>query len=101
MSTTVTVTQPNHNFSSGDAVRFRQVKEAVGGVSITTLELETTLNGALTSTATSLTLTDASAFPSSGYIYVQTKPTAAQTRAGKNTFTLSEVIKYTGKSTIL
>jgi len=97
VSTTVTVTQPSHNFSSGDAVRFRQVKEAVGGVSITTLELETTLNGALTSTATSLTLTDASAFPSSGYIYVQTKPTAGSTT--ETVFSQSEVIKYTGKST--
>ena len=97
VSTTVTVTQPNHNFSSGDAVRFRQVKEAVGGVSIAILELETTLNGALTSTATSLTLTDASAFPSSGYIYVQTKPTAGSTT--ETVFSQSEVIKYTGKST--
>jgi len=97
VSTTVTVTQPSHNFSTGDAVRFRKVKEAVGGVSITTLELETTLNGALTSTATSLTLTDASAFPSSGYIYVQTKPTAGSTT--ETVFSQSEVIKYTGKST--
>ena len=97
VSTTVTVTQPSHNFSSGDAVRFRQVKEAVGGVSITTLELETTLNGALTSTVTSLTLTDASAFPSSGYIYVQTKPTSGSTT--ETVFSQSEVIKYTGKST--
>ena len=97
VSTTVTVTQPSHNFSSGDAIRFRQVKEAVGGVSITTLELETTLNGAVTSTATSLTLTDASAFPSSGYIYVQTKPTSGSTT--ETVFSQSEVIKYTGKST--
>jgi len=97
VSTTVTVTQPNHNFSSGDAVRFRQVKDEVGGVSIATLELETTLNGAVTSTATSLTLTDASAFPSSGYIYVQTKPTAGSTT--ETVFSQSEVIKYTGKST--
>ena len=97
VSTTVTVTQPNHNFSSGDAVRFRQVKGAVGGVSIATLELETTLNGAVTSTATSLTLTDASAFPSSGYIYVQTKPTSGSTT--ETVFSQSEVIKYTGKST--
>jgi len=97
VSTTVTVTQPSHNFSSGDAVRFRQVKEAVGGVSITTLELETTLNGALTSTVTSLTLTDASAFPSSGYIYVETKPTSGSTT--ETVFSQSEVIKYTGKST--
>jgi hypothetical protein len=91
------VTQPSHNFSTGDAIRFREVEEAVGGVSITTLELETTLNGALTSTVTSLTLTDASAFPSSGYIYVQTKPTAGSTT--ETVFSQSEVIKYTGKST--
>jgi len=97
VSTTVTVTQPNHNFSSGDAVRFRQVKDEVGGISIAILELETTLNGAVTSTATSLTLTDASAFPSSGYIYVQTKPTSGSTT--ETVFSQSEVIKYTGKST--
>ena len=97
VSTTVTVTQPSHNFSSGDAIRFRQVKEAVGGVSITTLELETTLNGDITAAVTSLTLTDASAFPSSGYIYVQTKPTSGSTT--ETVFSQSEVIKYTGKST--
>jgi len=97
VSTTVTVTQPSHNFSSGDAVRFRQVKEAVGGVSIATLELETTLNGDITAAVTSLTLTDASAFPSSGYIYVQTKPTSGSTT--ETVFSQSEVIKYTGKST--
>jgi len=97
VSTTVTVTQPNHNFSTGDAVRFRDVKEVVGGVPLATLELENTLNGAVTATATSLTLTDASAFPSSGYIYVQTKPTAGSTT--ETVFSQSEVIKYTGKST--
>ena len=32
VSTTVTVTQPSHNFSSGDAVRFRDVQQPVGGV---------------------------------------------------------------------
>ncbi len=97
VSTTVTVTQPNHNFSSGDAVRFREVKGPVGGVSIATLELETTLNGDITAAVTSLTLTDASAFPSSGYIYVQTKPTSGSTT--ETVFSQSEVIKYTGKST--
>jgi hypothetical protein len=97
VSTTVTVTQPNHNFSTGDAVRFRDVQHPVGGVPIATLELENTLNGAVTATATSLTLTDASAFPSSGYIYVQTKPTAGSTT--ETVFSQSEVIKYTGKST--
>jgi len=99
VGTLVTVTQPDHNFSAGDAVRFREIKqETIGGVSDTTLQLETTLNGAITSTATSLTLTDSSQFPSSGYIYVQTKPTSAQTRAGENIFTLSEVIKYTANN---
>ena len=97
VSTTVTVTQPSHNFSSGDAVRFRDVQQAVGGVAISTLELETTLNGDITAAVTSLTLTDASAFPSSGYIYVQTKPTAGSTT--ETVFSQSEVIKYTGKST--
>ena len=97
VSTTVTVTQPNHNFKTGDAVRFRDVQHPVGGVPIATLELENTLNGAVTATATSLTLTDASAFPSSGYIYVQTKPTAGSTT--ETVFSQSEVIKYTGKST--
>ena len=97
VGTTVTVTQPDHNFSTGDAVRFRDVQQAVGGVDISTFELETTLNGAVTATATSLTLTDASAFPSSGYIYVQTKPTAGSTT--ETVFSQSEVIKYTGKST--
>ena len=97
VGTTVTVTQPNHNFSNGDAVRFRQVGHKVGSVAISTLELETTLNGALTSTDTTLTLTDASAFPTSGYIYVETKPTAGSTT--ETVFSQSEVIKYTGKST--
>jgi hypothetical protein len=97
VSTTVTVTQPSHNFKTGDAVRFRDVHHKVGGVPISTLELENTLNGAVTATATSLTLTDASAFPSSGYIYVQTKPTAGSTT--ETVFSQSEVIKYTGKST--
>ena len=99
VGTTVTVTQPNHNFSAGDAVRFRSVEGPVGGVALSTLQLETTLNGAITSTDTTLTLTDSSHFPSSGYIYVQTKPIPAQTRAGENTFTLSEVIKYTANNT--
>ena len=98
VSTTVTVTQPSHNFSSGDAVRFRQIKqENIGGVTKAILELETTLNGDITAAVKSLTLTDASAFPSSGYIYVQTKPTSGSTT--ETVFSQSEVIKYTGKST--
>ena len=98
VGTTVTVTQPSHNFSSGDAIRFRDVQqENIGGVSDTTLELETTLNGSVTATDTTITLTDSSAFPSSGYIYIQSKPPVGSTT--QNTFTVSEVIKYTANDT--
>ena len=88
----------NRDVNRGNAVRFRQIKqENIGGVTQAILELETTLNGDITAAVTSLTLTDASAFPSSGYIYVQTKPTAGSTT--ETVFSQSEVIKYTGKST--
>jgi len=85
-STTVTVSEPNHGRSTGDAVRFRNVVSSVGGVSPTIFMLETTLGADLTSSATTLTLSDASSFPTSGYIVVN---------PGAND---SETIKYTGKS---
>ena len=37
VGTTVTVTQTNHGRSTGDAVRFYQVKDPVGGVAVATL----------------------------------------------------------------
>jgi len=86
-STTVTVDQPNHGRSTGDAVRFRSVIFSVGGVSPTILMLETTLASDLTDSATSLTLTDSTAFPSTGYIVVQ---------PGAND---NETIYYTGNNT--
>ena len=85
-STTVTVNDPNHGRSTGDAVRFRSVISYVGGVSPIIFMLETTLASDLTDSATTLTLSDASAFPTSGYIVVN---------PGAND---SETIKYTGKS---
>ena len=85
-STTVTVNDPNHGRSTGDAVRFRSVVSYVGGVSPSIFGLETTLASDLTDSATTLTLSDASAFPTSGYIVVN---------PGAND---SETIKYTGKS---
>jgi len=69
-STTVTVNDPNHGRSTGDAVRFRSVVSYVGGVSPIIFMLETTLASDLTDSATTLTLSDASAFPTSGYIVV-------------------------------
>ena len=86
-SATVTVDQPNHGRSTGDAVRFRNLSHSVGGVSVPILILETTLAANLTDSATSLTLTDSTAFPSSGYIVIQ---------PGSN---YNETIKYTANNT--
>ena len=95
--TTVTVTQTDHGRSTGDAVRFYQVKDPVGGVAVSTFELNTTLATTITATDTSIVLTDGSAFPTSGYIVIESTNTDTDTLAyGKIT---SETIKYTGRST--
>ena len=73
--------QDSNPWSTGDAIRFREVKEPVGGVAINTFQLETTLNGNISATATTITLADASAFPTSGFIVIG-----------------DETIEYTGKS---
>ena len=102
VGTTVTVTQPDHNFSTGDAIRFREVQQGLGGAAISTLELETTLAGAINSTVKTFTLTDSSQFPASGYIYIETKPdkdSEGYPVAKQTTFTQSEVIKYTANNT--
>ena len=78
-STTVTVTQPNHGRSTGDAVRFRNLTASAGGVAPVIFMLETTLAADLTDSATSLTLTDSSAFPSTGYIVVEPGADANET----------------------
>ena len=86
-STTVTVTQPNHGRSTSDAVRLRNVSLPVGDVTPLILTLETTLAADVTDSATSLTLTDSTAFPSTGYIVVQPGADA------------NETIKYTANNT--
>ena len=90
-TTTLTVNENRHQRKTGDAVRFYQVKEPVGGVSVAALELNTTLNGNITSTATTITLTDASEFPTSGYIVIE--------KVNSDGVIVSETIEYTGKST--
>jgi len=89
-TTTLTVNENRHQRKTGDAVRFYQVKDPVGGVSIAALELNTTLNGDITSTATTITLTDASEFPTSGYIVIE--------KVNSDGVIVNETIKYTGKS---
>jgi len=97
IGTTVIVKQNRHQRSTNDAVRFYQVKEPVGGVAISTLDLSTTLATTITTTDTSIVLTDGSEFPTSGYIVIQSTDTDTTSLAyGRIT---SETIQYTGRST--
>ncbi len=64
-NTTLTVSFPSGALQVDDVLRFTNIKEAVGGVSIARLKLQTTLNGNITDTATTITLTDGSNFPTS------------------------------------
>jgi len=101
-SVIVFVTNDTHGinsnpFQTNDVVRFTQVKNAVGGVVVNNFELETTLNETLSTTDTTITLTDASNFPTSGYIVIE----KVDTDSTSNTFGqhINETIQYTGKST--
>ena len=92
-STTISVKETLHKRSSGDAVRFRDIQGPVGGLSASVFNLNTTLNGALTDASSTITLTDASAFPSSGYIVINEN----KTNSTVPRVVLSETIKYTTK----
>ena len=50
---------------------FNLLKKQQGGVAIATLELETTLNGAINNTVNTLTLTSSAAFPNAGFIVIE------------------------------
>ena len=92
-NTTLSISFPNNAFNKGTTyVRFSSVKRPVGGVAISTLELSTTLNGDISSTATSIVLADGSAFPTAGYIVIE--KINSETGAYEN-----ETIQYTGRST--
>ena len=97
VGTTVIVTENRHQRSTNDAVRFYQVKEAVGGVAASTFELSTTLATTITATDTSIVLSDGSEFPTSGYIVIEgTNTDTDSLQYGKIT---NETIQYTGRST--
>ena len=96
-NTTLTFSFPFGGLLVNDQVRFTAVKQAVGGVSVQALELNTTLNGNITDTDTTITLTDASSFPSSGYIVIRkTNSDSSSLKFGEFQ---NETIQYTGKST--
>ena len=90
-NTTLTVSFPSGALQVDDVLRFTNIKEAVGGVSIARLKLQTTLNGDITDTATTITLTDGSNFPTSGFIMI--KKINSVSGLYEN-----EVIEYTGRS---
>ena len=92
VGTTLIVAQNRHGRSTGDAVRFYQVKEPVGGVAISTFDLSTTLNGDITAAATSLVLTSSAEFVAPGYISITS--TDADTGVVN-----SETIYYTTNTT--
>ena len=71
-STTITVNKASHNLTAGEYITF---------TSVTVPGATTTLNGDITDSATTITLTDASSFSTSGSV-----------RIG------NEIITYTGKS---
>ena len=88
---TVSVSFPNGAMQVNDIFRLRDIKSPVGGVAITTLQLSTTLNGAITDSTTTITLADGSAFPTSGFIVIE------KVNAVSGLFE-NEVIEYTGRS---
>ena len=96
-TTTLTVNENRHQRKTGDAVRFYQVKEPVGGVSVAALGLGLNADGtelllavSINSTATTINLTDASLVPTSGYIVIE--------KVNSDGVIVNETIKYTGKS---
>jgi len=96
-SGTLSISYPSNQINNGTThVRFQSVKKPVGGVAVSTLQLETTLNGSISDSATTIVLTDATEFPTSGFIMIEKIDTTPDTtNYGKY---LNEVIQYTGKT---
>jgi len=98
-STTLTISFPFSRLEVDDVLRFEGVKESVGGVSIANLQLQTTLSANITSSATTISLTDGSNFPSSGFIMIQKVLTSDDTSNPlKVGMFQNEIIEYTGRS---
>ena len=91
-NTNLKISFPDGALQVNDFVRFQNVKQPVGGLAITTLQLSTTLNGNIDDSVSSINLVDASQFPTSGFIMIEkVDPTSG--------LFVNEVIQYTGKST--
>ena len=89
-SNVITCNFPNSGYKTGDFVVFDELKTGVSDVPIEAIQLQSTLNGAITDIATTITLNDATYFPNAGYIFIEKI----------NPVTLlfqNETIQYTGK----
>ena len=106
-SKVLSVSFPDNKLNEGTSyVRFQSVKEIVGGVAIATLELETTLNGAINDTVNTLTLTNSAAFPNAGFIVIEKVDQNATISVGGATQNnpnfgqyINETIQYTNNNT--
>jgi|ETNvirenome_2_60_1030617.scaffolds.fasta_scaffold11721_3 hypothetical protein len=106
-SQTLSVSYPSNQINEGTSyVRFQSVKETVGGVAVATLELETTLNGAISDTVNTLTLTNSAAFPNAGFIVIEKVDQNATISVGGATQNnpnfgqyINETIQYTNNNT--
>jgi hypothetical protein len=106
-SQTLSVSYFSNQINEGTSyVRFQSVKEIVGGVAIATLELETTLNGAINDTVNTLTLTNSAAFPNAGFIVIEKVDQNATISVGGATQNnpnfgqyINETIQYTANNT--
>ena len=86
-------------FQTSDAIRFTSVKSSAGSVASSVFELETTLNETLTDSDTTITLSDATNFPTSGFIVIEKVLTSSDTSNILLQGTIAdETIQYTGKT---
>ena len=86
-------------FQTSDAIRFTKVKSSSGNVVPSIFELETTLNETLSATDTTITLSDATNFPTSGFIVIEKILTSSDTSNTLLQGTIAdETIQYTGKT---
>ena len=105
-STSVVVSTSNNSqgidtnpFQTSDAIRFTKVKSSSGSVASSVFELETTLNETSTDSDTTITLSDATNFPTSGFIVIEKVLTSSDTSNILLQGTIAdETIQYTGKT---
>ena len=62
---------PNSGYKNGDHVRFSDIKTGVSDVPVSAIQLATTLNGAINATQNTITLTNSTYFPVTGYIMIE------------------------------